>query len=377
MTREGALAHPTRDQSTPTVSEDEADKIRYRKRVRHLRSVVAAAYRAQQFTLRFPAVAAQRTVRMVTKRGFQPSPANIKAAQERYQALLARDLANVEAGLYPRALLFQFPLTGYLRAMPSFLRDVPRSFARLQAKNFRDLPKDADLESYPPYYRRNFHWQTDGYLSDHSAKIYDLGVEWLFMGTADIMRRQVIPPISRFLMTQNTLAPTNPTRLIDIGCGTGRTLSQIATAHPKLQLVGVDLSPYYLRRASQLPNLRDATMMADNGESLSFRDDSFSIATSVFMFHELHKDARRNVMHEMFRVLRPGGLAVIADSAQSSESPELAPFLGRFTVDFHEPYYKSYQQDPLEEALTDIGFEAIEVESHFVSKIVIAHKPYR
>ena len=52
---------------------------------------------------------------------------------------------------------------------------------------------------YPDYYLQNFHHQTDGYLSDHSAGLYDLQVEILFNGTADAMRRRVLAPLRRGL----------------------------------------------------------------------------------------------------------------------------------------------------------------------------------
>src|SRR5690606_33839699 len=96
-----------------------------------------------------------------------------------------------------------------------------------------------DMSRYPPYYRRNFHWQTDGYFSERSAELYDLGVEILFRGTADIMRRQVIPPITRFLRGTDSGARVGArpgdVRLLDIACGTGRTLKQLAVAHPELR----------------------------------------------------------------------------------------------------------------------------------------------
>ena len=56
-------------------------------------------------------------------------------------------------------------------------------------------------DRYPAYYRRTFHWQTDGYFTEHSAEVYELGVELLFRGTADVMRRQIIPPVTRFIRT--------------------------------------------------------------------------------------------------------------------------------------------------------------------------------
>ena len=90
---------------------------------------------------------------------------------------------------------------------------------RRRRNQYKDLPGDVDLSRYPSYFRRNFHWQTDGYLSRRSADLYDVGVEFLFLGTADVMRRQVIPPVSRMVQQCG-----DRLRLLDVGCGTGRTL---------------------------------------------------------------------------------------------------------------------------------------------------------
>ena len=49
-----------------------------------------------------------------------------------------------------------------------------------------------DLSAFPDYYLRNFHYQTGGYLSERSAKLYDQQVEVLFIGSADAMRRQAL-----------------------------------------------------------------------------------------------------------------------------------------------------------------------------------------
>src|SRR5580698_3551269 len=123
---------------------------------------------------------------------------------------------------------------------PQISRDAPSVVRRMHDKNYKDIP-DVDRDRFPPYYRRTFHWQTDGYFSDHSAEIYELGVELLFRGTADVMRRMIIPPITRFAADRSGL------RVLDVACGTGRTLHQIARAHPKLRLHGADLSPAYIR----------------------------------------------------------------------------------------------------------------------------------
>jgi ubiquinone/menaquinone biosynthesis C-methylase UbiE len=164
--------------------------------------------------------------------------------------------------------------------------------------------------------------------------------------------------------------------VLDIGCGTGRTLAQIATAHPRLPLVGLDLSPYYLQAARDvLHDVHDLSLVAENAERLPFRDAYCSIVTSVYVFHELPRAVRRTVLAEAWRVLRPGGLLVVEDSAQLAESGPLAFFLGRFAKEFHEPFYREYVGDDLAAMITEAGFEVESVESHFVSKVVVGRKP--
>ena len=331
-----------------------------------------AAYRAQQWSIRFPIATLRRLLARVSANGPPPEPAAIAAVEARYQALLERDLANVSAGLYPRALLFQIPFGAYAWTLPQLLGDLPRVMRRMWARSYDELPPEAEPERYPEYFRRTFHWQTDGYLSRRSAELYDLGVELLFAGTADVMRRQVIPPISRFLAA----AGERDARLLDVGCGTGRTLRQIATAHPGLRLFGLDLSPYYLQTArTVLEDVADVSLVAENAERMPFRDGYFAVVSSVYLFHELPRPARRRVLAEMYRVLRPGGLLVIEDSAQLAESGDLAFFLWRFAADFHEPFYRDYVRDDLAVALKVAGFAVEEVETQFVAKVLTARKP--
>ncbi len=365
-TRAAATAMPDADASLWTALHAGVAQVaaEVRRRIDHV------AYRAQQTAIRVP-LATTRAVASALVGGESPDPAAVVALRERYEALLARDLANVDAGLYPRSLLYQIPFARYARTLPTFLVDLPGVLRRVRARDHDDLPGDVDLGRYPPYFRRNFHWQSDGYLSCRSAELYDLTVELLFAGTADVMRRQVIPPVSRVVGD----GARSDVRLLDVACGTGRTLAQIARAHPRLRLYGLDLSPYYLQVARRvLADVADVSLVADNAERLPFRSGYFDVVTSVFLFHELPRPARRAVLAEMHRVLRPGGLLVIVDSAQLGESGELAFFLGRFAAEFHEPFYRDYVRDDLAAAAADAGLRVESVEPHFVSKVVVARK---
>ncbi|TMQ13438.1 MAG: class I SAM-dependent methyltransferase, partial [Deltaproteobacteria bacterium] len=227
-------------------------------------------------------------------------------------------------------------------------------------------------QRYPAYYRRTFHWQTDGYFSDHSAEVYELGVEVLFRGTADVMRRQIIPPVTRAV---RAAGGAGRLRLLDVACGTGRTLHQLAVAHPALRLYGVDLSPAYVRLARRrLAEVAEVALAVENAEALPFADAAFDVVTSVYLFHELPRNTRRAVAREMFRVVRPGGLIVIEDSAQLAESAEIASALRAFPTEFHEPFYDDYLEDDLAALLGEVGFAVESVEPQLVAKVVVGRR---
>ncbi len=358
-----AISDSTRAEPSPAIASSLA------------RQLERLAYHAQQWSLRVPLATLRAATLAFSPHAREAGPDREArtAFEQRYQDLLERDLANVEAGLYPRALLFQLPLASYAWRLPQLLADIPSILQRVWRGDYRDLPADVDVERYPPYFRRTFHWQTDGYLSRRSAELYDVSVELLFAGTADVMRRQVIPPISRALGS----GLARDARLLDLGCGTGRMLAQIAIAHPELRLCGLDLSPYYLQVArAALADVADVSFFTENAERLPFRDGYFGILTSVYLFHELPRPARRRVIAEAYRVLQPGGLLVIEDSAQLAESGELAFFMGRFATEFHEPFYRDYLEDDLAGVLAAAGFRVEAVEPHYVAKVFVARKPW-
>jgi len=337
------------------------------------RRLERAAYRTQQLSFLINSSLLQETARVIARHR-RPSitPSTMKTLRRRYAELLDRDLDNVARGLYPRELLFRIPVADYARAFPRLIADAPAVVRRMRRRDWRDLPASVDLDRYPPYYRRTFHWQSDGYLSPRSARLYDLGVELLFRGTADVMRRQIIPHVSRFVAGR---APES-VRLLDVACGTGRPLDQLAVAHPRLRYHGVDLSPFYVAHArTRLAGVAELTLAAENAERLPFVDRHFDVVTCVYLFHELPRNARRQVVAEMFRVLAPGGLVVIEDSAQYADSGDVRDALEGFPAEFHEPFYRDYLGDDLRAMLADAGFEPVADETHLVARVVAARKP--
>ena len=334
------------------------------------RKVYVQSRLARTIALRYAYIAYSRAL---LRWSDPPTPEAAASLRARIGELFEEDWQDAEEGLYPRELIEAMPWREYAQAVPRLLFDLPRTRARIGRGDFADIP---DAERYPRYYARNFHYQTEGYLGHTSAALYDLQVELLFGGTADTMRRRLIPPVVRFARAAGA-SKAQPLRVLDVACGTGHFLRMLGAALPQeAKFYGIDLSPHYIARAREvLPRELDVSLICDNAERLPFLDGTFDAATSLFLLHEVPADVRARVLSEMARVVRPGGLVVVADSIQLADAPELKREILGFPNRFHEPYYLAYVNDDLAARVEDAGLRVTNTKLAFLAKIVTAEKP--
>ena len=296
--------------------------------------------------------------------------------QKSMNSLREEDWNDGENGIYPKRLLFDEPWLRYITQYPKVWLDMPNTWERRKKQNYKDLPKTIEKEEYPNYYLRNFHHQTDGYLSDFSASIYDLQVEILFNGTADSMRRRILKPLKEGL-SKFSNRKTNSVKLLDIATGSGRTLKQLRVTFPKNKILGLDLSDSYLKEASRYIADLDGDLIElikANAENLPFEDNSFQAISCVYLFHELPRTVREQVLKEIFRVLEPGGVLVLADSIQINDSPNFISIMEGFYKNFHEPFYCDYIKDDIDKKMIEIGFNNVKSNSYFMTKVWSAIK---
>jgi ubiquinone/menaquinone biosynthesis C-methylase UbiE len=292
---------------------------------------------------------------------------------EEIRRLMRQDLANIEAGYYRMPHDMIEPPGKILRDAVRFFRDLPEVQRRrrddINAEVFDEKRREGS--ALPRYYLQNFHYQTDGYLSDHSAELYDHQVEVLFGGAADAMRRQALVPLRHHFRTRRT----TEARLLDVASGTGRFLTFVKDNYPRLDVTALDLSPNYLAQARRLlsPWSRAHVVQAA-AESIPAPDSSFDAVTCIYLFHELPRKVRAAAAAEMARVLKPDGILIFVETVQKGDRPEFDGLLELFPIGFHEPYYADYVRQDLDELFTGAGLEIVETTLAFMSKVVVLRK---
>jgi ubiquinone/menaquinone biosynthesis C-methylase UbiE len=281
--------------------------------------------------------------------------------------LVERDWRNIAAGLYlPPEDWRGSPLDGLRRAV-DFFTDLGAVEARRHGDAAEALLRRPEAQRYPSYYRRAFHFQSDGYLSDASAERYDYQVEILFGGGAAGMRRQALVPLRAALRRAGGAARA---RLLDIGCGTGAFLREVKRNYPRLAVTGLDLSGPYLRLARRrLAEWSRVTMVEAAAERMPFAAGQFDVVTCIYLFHELPSGVRRAVSDEIRRVLKPGGSLIFVDSLQTGDEPDYDALLDYFPFAFHEPYYAGYLVENLDRLFAS-GFIPEERSLAYFSKVM-------
>jgi ubiquinone/menaquinone biosynthesis C-methylase UbiE len=115
------------------------------------------------------------------------------------------------------------------------------------------------------------------------------------------------------LVEQAAIRPGH--RILDLGCGTGSLTLLTKRLHPDATVVGIDPDPKALARAARKAERWRLAVALELGFSdrLPHPDGSFDAVLSSLVFHHLTRAEKLGTLHEVGRVLRPGGSLHILD----------------------------------------------------------------
>ena len=107
------------------------------------------------------------------------------------------------------------------------------------------------------------------------------------------------------------------TTVLDVGCGIGGS-SRILAREYGFEVTGITISPKQVQRATELtPEGVPAKFQVDDALALSFPDNSFDVVWSIEAGP--HMPDKAKYASEMMRVLKPGGILVVADWNQRDD----------------------------------------------------------
>jgi len=132
---------------------------------------------------------------------------------------------------------------------------------------------------------------------------------------------------------------SSPQTILDIACGPGEFVLDMATRYPGAQIVGVDISKLMVDYAQAQAKMRGLTNVTfrvmDVTQPLDFADGLFDLINARFLFAFMNPSTWPNLVAECVRIARPGGtIRLIEGEAPISNSQSTETLYGYLLQSF-------------------------------------------
>jgi len=164
--------------------------------------------------------------------------------------------------------------------------------------------------------------------------------------------------------------------ILDVGCGPGGWVLDVAFEHAKINVVGFDISQQmveYARAHAEAQGMNNASFQVMNAlESLEFDDNSFDVVNARYIQAFMMKTSWAPLMKEIMRILRPGGRLLLTDGEWSISNSPAFEKMGAMLTNVGTITGRSFSPDGrhicitpmLGRFLRDAGFVDIQRKAH-------------
>ncbi|MBW4446141.1 MAG: class I SAM-dependent methyltransferase [Spirirestis rafaelensis WJT71-NPBG6] len=142
------------------------------------------------------------------------------------------------------------------------------------------------------------------------------------------------------------------TKILDLCCGSGQA-TQVLVKYSQ-NVTGLDASPLSLKRARQ--NVPQAQYVEAFAEKMPFADNEFDVVHTSVALHEMQPEQLRQIIKEVYRVLKPGGIFTLVDF-HNPTNPLFVPGLSLFLLLFETETAWQLLKTDLAGLLTETGFQ--------------------
>lgn len=175
---------------------------------------------------------------------------------------------------------------------------------------------DPDLQLPAWYTDWDIHIQPGGiWRDDEAALTYELGAKLVMLGENDDYR-------FHHLLVETAVPQRQYRRIVDLGCGFGKSTWPFKQTFPQAEVIGIDLAAPCLRLAAQRANERGLAIefRQANAAATGLDPASVDLVVSTMFVHEVPVDVLSQVFAECARVLVPGGSLRFLDFQRTGDA---------------------------------------------------------
>ena len=151
----------------------------------------------------------------------------------------------------------------------------------------------------------------------------------------------------------------NPVVVLDLCCGSGQATQVLVKYYQ--DVTGLDASPLSLLRARQ--NVPQAHYVEAFAEEMPFSDNHFDLVHTSVALHEMKPGQLRQILKEVYRVLRPDGVFALVDF-HAPKNWLFWPGFSLFLVLFETETAWQLLKTDLPGLLEEVGFRVCERKLH-------------
>lgn len=241
----------------------------------------------------------------------------------------------------------------------SFVRNadaVMAAMEKAEKSHPANIHYDPDFEP-PQYTRCEIHCQPGGYTDDPlGGLVFHYGTKIFYEGFNDQDELHIE-------LAEKATKPADGKigRILDVGCSIGQATTVLKDLYPDAEVWGLDVGLPLIRYAHMRAVERDKDVHFKQAlaEDSGFADGEFDMVVSYILFHEVPVKKMKEIIAEMFRVLRPGGVFSIYEFPSNNDGQVSASH--RFMIDYDsrdncEPYSPGFIASDFKAILEDAGF---------------------
>lgn len=262
----------------------------------------------------------------------------------------------------------------------SFVRNADQIMADMAAaeKSHPDtIHYDPNFEP-PAYTRCEIHCQPGGYTDDPlGGAVFHYGTKIFYEGFNDQDELHIE-------LAEKATKPQNGkiARILDLGCSIGQSTTVLKDLYPQAEVWGLDVGLPLIRYAHMraVQRGKDVHFKQALAEDNGFDDGYFDMVHAYILFHEVPVKKMKEIIAEVFRTLRPGGVFSIFEFPNNDKGQ--VPPGYRFMIDNDsrdncEPYSPAFVASDFKGILQAAGFvveQGPAVSNDFLQSL-IATKP--